>query len=138
MPPRRKLTPELTAMEMICKFNKLKPPKFEGGADPIVYKERLRRMKNLFEIMERPEGFKVYMVTYQFEKKDEFWWGMVNRRAGEPALTWNQLKALMDAEYHSHDVRRTKEWELLCLKQGEMSVIEYVAKFNKLSHFASN
>jgi len=39
MPPRRELIPEPTAMEMICQFNKLKPPKFEGGADPVVHNE---------------------------------------------------------------------------------------------------
>jgi len=31
-----------------------------------------------------------------------------------------------------------KEWELLYLKQGEMSVMECVAKFNELSEFAPN
>ena len=64
--------------------------------------------------------------------------GTVKPRAGEPALTWNQLKTLMDAQYYSHDVRRTKEREFLCLKQGEMSVTEYAARFNELSRFAPN
>jgi len=72
-------------------------------------------------------------------KKDaEFWWGTVKPRAVEPALTWNQLKALMDAQYYSHGVRRTKEREFSCLKQGEMSVIEHAAKFNELRRFAPN
>jgi len=64
MPPRRELTPEPTVMEMICQFNKLKPPKFEGGTDPMVYEEWLRRMENLFEIMECPERFKVHLAAY--------------------------------------------------------------------------
>jgi len=59
-------------------------------------------------------------------------------RAGEPTLTWNQLKTLMDAQYYSHDVRRTKEREFLCLKQREMSVTEYAVRFNELSRFAPN
>lgn len=138
MPPRRELIPEPTAMEMICQFNKLKPPKFEGGTNPMAYEEWLRRMENLFEIMECPEGFKVHLATYQFKKEAEFWWGTVKPRAGEPALTWNQLKALMDAQYYSHDVRRIKEREFLCLMQGEMSITEYAAKFNELSRFAPN
>jgi len=88
--------------------------------------------------MECPEGFKVHLATYQFEKEAEFWWEIVKPRAGELALTWNQLKALMNAQYYSHDVRRTKEQKFLCLKQGEMRVIEYVTKFNELSRFAPN
>ena len=59
-------------------------------------------------------------------------------RAGEPALTWNQLKALMGTQYYPQDVRRAKEREYLRLKQGKMSVIEYAVKFNALSRFAPN
>ena len=40
----------------------------------MVYEEWLRRMKNLFEIMKCPEGFKVHLATYQFEKEAKFWW----------------------------------------------------------------
>jgi len=68
----RELIPEPTAMEMICEFHKLKPPKFEGGTDPMVYEEWLRRMKNLFEIMDCPERFKVHLTVYQFEKEAAF------------------------------------------------------------------
>jgi len=57
---------------MIGQFNKLKPPKFKGGTNPIVYKEWLQRMENLFEIMECLERFKVHLATYQFEKEAEF------------------------------------------------------------------
>jgi len=53
-------------------------------------------------------------------------------------LIWNQLKALMDAQYYPQDVRRAKEWEFLRLKQGEISVVEYPTKFNELSHFTPN
>jgi len=80
MPPQCELIPELTAMEMIYQFNKLKPPKFEGGIDPMVYKEWLRRIENLFKIMECPDRFKVHLSTYQFEKEAEFWWGTVKSR----------------------------------------------------------
>ena len=74
MPHRRELIPEPTAMEMICQFNKLKPPKFEGGTSPMEYEEWLQRMKNLFEIMDCPDRFKVHPAAYQLEKEDEFWW----------------------------------------------------------------
>jgi len=53
-------------------------------------------------------------------------------------LTWDEEKILMDAQYYPQDVRRAKEWEFLRLKQREMTVIEYAAKFNELSRFAPN
>jgi len=42
----------------------------------------------------------------------------------------------MDAQYCPWDMERAKEQEFLHLKQGQMSVIEYAAKFNELSDFA--
>jgi len=62
----------------------------------------------------------------------------VKPRVGEPMLSWNQLKALMDAQYYPRDVRKVKEREFLCLKQGEMSVMKYATKFNEQSRFALN
>jgi len=64
MSPQRELIPEPTAMEMICHFNKLKPPKYE---------EWLRTMENSFEIIDCPERFKVHLATYQFDKEAELW-----------------------------------------------------------------
>jgi len=72
MPPRREPVMEPTALEMICQFNKLKPPKFSGGIDAIAYKEWLKRMENLFEVMDCPEGTMVHLATHQFEKGAEF------------------------------------------------------------------
>ena len=138
MPPRRESVAAPTALEMICQFNKLKPPRFGGGTDPLAYEEWLRRMENLFEVMDCPDEFKVRLATHQFEKEAEFWWGTVKPRAGEPALTWEQLKTMMDAQYYPRDVKRAKEQEFLRLKQGPMSVVEYAAKFNELSRFAPN
>ena len=104
----------------------------------MAYKEWLQRMKNLFELVECPKRFKVHLATYQFEKEAEFWWRIVKPRAGEPVLTWNQLKTLMDAQYYPQDVRKVKERESLCLNQGEMSVIEFAAKFSEVSRFTPN
>jgi len=73
MPPRREQVVAPTALEMICQFNKLKPPRFSGGADPFTYEEWLTRMENFFEVMECPEDFKVCLATHQFGKEAEFW-----------------------------------------------------------------
>jgi len=95
-------------------------------------------MENIFEVVDYPEGFKVRLATHQFEKETEFWWGTVKPRAGEPTLTLEQLKTMMDAQYYPRDMKRAKEQEFLRLKQGQMSVMEYATKFNELSRFAPN
>ena len=51
-------------MHMIYQFNKLKPHKFEGGADPLRYEEWMRRLENLFEIMDCHSTVKVALAGY--------------------------------------------------------------------------
>jgi len=64
MPPCREPIHEPTTLDMICQFNKLKHPKFQGGADPLGCEEWKRKLENLFEIMECPDRFKVALTTY--------------------------------------------------------------------------
>jgi len=59
-------------MDMICQFSKLKPLKFEVGADPLRYKEWIWKLENLFEIMDCPARFKVVLATYHFKREVEF------------------------------------------------------------------
>ena len=100
------------------------------------YEEWMRRMENLFEIMECPNRYKVALATYQLEGEVEYWWGTVKSREGEDPITWERLKELMDNQYYPRDVRRIKEREFLSLKQGNLSVMEYATKFNEISRFA--
>ena len=123
-------------MDIICQFNKLKPPNFQGAANPLRYEEWIRKLENLFEIMERPDRYKVALATYQFEGEAEYWWGTMKPRREEEPMTWTKLRELMDNQYDARDVQRTKEREFLNLKQGNLRIMNYAAKFNKLSWFA--
>jgi len=136
MPPRRVPILEPTTIDMICKFNKLKPPKFHGGAHPLIYEEWMRRLESLFEVMECQERFEVALAMYQFKGEAEHWWGTVKPRGEEEPMTWERLKELMEVKYYPRDAQRVKEQEFLSLKQGNLSVMEYAAKFNELSRFA--
>jgi len=69
VPPHREPSLGPSAMDMICQFNKLKPPKFEGGLGPLRYEEWLQRLENLIKIMDCPARFKVALATYQFKRE---------------------------------------------------------------------
>jgi len=78
----------------------------------------VRKLENLFEIMECPDRYKLALATYQFKGEAEYWWGIVKPRGGEDPMTWERLRELMDNQYYPRDVRRMKEREFLSLKQG--------------------
>jgi len=63
-----------------------------------------------------PASFKVALATYQFEWETEFWWETVKPWGGEPPITWEWLKELMDAKYYPRGVKRAKEQEFISLK----------------------
>jgi len=87
MPPQTEFVPELTVMDWICRFNKLNPPKFQGGTDSFKYEEWKRKLENLFDIMECPDRYKVALTTYEFEGEAEYWWGTVKPKRGEDPMT---------------------------------------------------
>ena len=53
-------------------------------------------------------------------------------------MTWEEFHELFIGKYFSASARHAKAREFLELKQGTMMVLEYVAKFIELAHFADD
>ena len=53
-------------------------------------------------------------------------------------MTWEVLCNLFMGKYFPAFARHAKAWEFLELKQGMMTVLEYVAKFTELARFADD
>ena len=64
------------------------------------------------------------------------WWDWVNTSRDLEAMTWVKFLELFMGKYFSATARHVKAQEFLELKQRAMTVIEYVARFTKLAHFA--
>ena len=53
-------------------------------------------------------------------------------------MTWEEFCELFIGKYFPTSTRHAKVWEFLELKQGMMTVLEYMAKFNELARFADD
>ena len=53
-------------------------------------------------------------------------------------MTWAEFHELFMSKYFSATARHAKAQDFLELKQGTMTVMEYVTKFTKLARFADN
>ena len=53
-------------------------------------------------------------------------------------MTWAEFHDLFMGKYFSDTARHAKAQEFLELKQGAMTVIEYVARFTELARFADD
>ena len=67
--------------------------------------------------------------------KDEasFWWEVTN--AERPIETWEDFKARFEMKFLSQAELSLQMVKFLSLKQGNLSVKEYVNKFNQLARF---
>ena len=53
-------------------------------------------------------------------------------------MTWGEFRELLMGKFFPASARHAKAWEFLELKQGNMTVLEYVAKFIELSRFGDD
>ena len=53
-------------------------------------------------------------------------------------MTWAEFHELFISKYFPATTRHAKAQEFIVLRQRTMTVIEYVAKFTKLTHFADD
>ena len=53
-------------------------------------------------------------------------------------MTWEEFHELFMGKYFPPSARHAKVREFLELKQGTMTMLEYVAKFTELAHFAND
>ena len=122
----------------LAEFRKNDPPSFRGEHDPRVAVEWLQGMEKIFRVMRCTDQQKVDYATYMLQAEAENWWD--STRAGMEArgnqITWEAFRNVFLDKYFPHSLRIQKETEFLQLQQGDMSIGEYVAKFEELARFS--
>ena len=66
------------------------------------------------------------------------WWNWVKTSRDLKAMTWVEFYDLFMSKYFPDTTRHAKAQEFLELKQGTMTVLEYVARFTELARFADD
>ena len=84
-----------------------------------------------------PEGQKVAFGTCTLVEEVEYWWENTRQclEAKGQVVTWETFKMVFLEKYFREDVRKMNEMEFLELKQGNMTVVEYAAKFKELMKY---
>ena len=121
----------------LATFQRENPPVFKGKYDPDGALAWLKEIERIFRVMDCTQVQKVRYGTHMLAEEADDWWLEVLQRledAGED-VTWAVFRREFMRKYYPEDVRGKKEIEFLELKQGNMSVTEYAAKFTELSKF---
>lgn len=128
-------------------FKSVGPPEFKGTIEPIEVQSWIEEIENAFVIARVREEQKTIFATYMMKGEANFWWEANQHRAGEGVVLWGKFKELffknyfprsMQSRMEPRSMQSRIEMRFLVLKQGDMSVLQYASKFNKLAKFASH
>ncbi|XP_058774368.1 uncharacterized protein LOC131648646 [Vicia villosa] len=121
----------------LATFQRENPPVFKGKHDPDGALEWLKEIERIFRVMDCTQAQKVCYGTHMLAVEADNWWLATRPRleaAGEE-ITWDVFRREFLRKYYPESVRGKKEIEFHELKQGNMSVTDYAAKFTELAKF---
>ncbi|KAL0554363.1 hypothetical protein IC582_008282 [Cucumis melo] len=98
----------------------------------------LSSLETIFRYMKCPEDQKVQCAVFMLTDRGTAWWETTERMLGGDVsqIMWQQFKESFYAKFFSASLRDAKRQEFLNLEQGDMTVEQYDAEFDMLSHFA--
>ncbi|XP_058726103.1 uncharacterized protein LOC131597419 [Vicia villosa] len=121
----------------LATFQRENPPVFKGKHDPDGALEWLKEIERIFRVMVYTQAHKVRYGTHMLAiEADDRWLATLQRlEATGEEITWAVFRREFLRKYYPESVRGKKEIEFLELKQGNMSVTDYAAKFTELAKF---
>ena len=81
---------------------------------------------------------RIRLAAFQLKGEVQVWWNWAKTSRDLEAMTWTEFQELFMGKYFPDTSRHAKAQEFLELKQGTMTVIEYVARFTELARFADD
>ena len=115
------------------------PPTFTRGGDPMVADHWFMQVEKVLEAMEiTSDATRIRLAAFQLEGEAQVWWKWARTSRDLEAMTWSEFQELFMGKYFPDTARHAKAHEFLELKQGAMSVMDYVARFTELARFADD
>ena len=97
------------------------------------------QIEKVLEAMEiTSDTTRIRLATFQLEGEAQVWWKWARTSRDLEAMTWAEFQELFMGKYFPDTARHAKDQEFLELKQGTMTVMDYVARFTELARFADD
>ena len=81
---------------------------------------------------------RITLASFQLEGESQIWWEWVTTSRDLETMTWDDFRRLFMGKYFPAFARYAKAREFLELRQGTMTVLEYVARFTELARFGDD
>ncbi|XP_057719986.1 uncharacterized protein LOC130934429 [Arachis stenosperma] len=122
----------------LATFLKVHPPTFRGTSNPTDADNWIQAMERALQAQQVPEEQWVEFATYQLQGEAQYWWQGTRRilQLDGVAISWEVFRTEFYKKYFPNSARNAKELELMQLKQGQMTVVEYTSEFEELCRFS--
>ena len=119
-------------------FKKFNPLKFDGEPDEEKAERWIETLEDIYAALKYTEERKVKFAVFQLEGSVRDWWRIIDQKWDlEGTLrTWENFKSDFKSKFIPILVQEKKEEEFINLKQGNMTMVQYEARFTKLSKYA--
>ena len=81
---------------------------------------------------------KIRLAVFQLDGEAQVWWKWARTSRDLEVMTLAEFQELFMGKYFPDTARHAKAQEFLELKQGTMTVMDYVARFMELARFADD
>jgi hypothetical protein len=120
-------------------FQRTKPPTFSHSMEPMDADDWLKTVETKLQVVQCNNREKVLLALHQLIGPVADWWDAYVEAHEEPdTINWNEFKMAFRSHHVPQGVIKHKKKEFQDLKQGSMTVSEYVTRFTQLSRYALN
>jgi hypothetical protein len=110
-------------------FQRTKPPTFSHSTEPMDGDDRLKTIEKKLQVTQCNNREKVLFASHQLEGPASDWWdAYVDAHAAPEEINWEEFRAAFRSHHVPQGIIKMKK-EFQDLKQGSMSVSEYVTRF---------
>ena len=121
------------------RFRAHHPPTYTGGGDPMVAEHWFMQIEKVLEAMEiTSDTTRIRLAAFQLEGEAQVWWNWAKTSRDLEAMTWAEFQELFMGKYFPDTARYVKAQEFLELRQGTMTVMEYMVRFTELALFGDD
>jgi hypothetical protein len=118
-------------------FQRTKPLTFSHVVEPMYADDWLKSIEKKLQVVQCNNHEKVLLASYQLSGPAANWWDAYVEPHEEPeSINWPEFRAAFHAHHVPQGFIELKKKEFQDLKQGSMSMNEYVTKFTQLSRYA--
>lgn len=106
---------------------------FYGTESFVGARNWLKETENLFVIFGVDDRQKIQLAVWLLKDEASYWWEVTN--AQREVDTWEDFRTRFEMKFLSQAERSLQMEKFLTLKQGSMTIREYVNQFNQLARF---